>query len=509
MWWGYKAAGKAIGGGARAGGRVGEQLGARAASAASLRAASKGAKRGYLVPGDPTPPPTAPMGYLDYRGIAEWQEVRMLEDGQFPIGMAADLRRGRFRGPIGLPGEVLNRHALVIGPAGSGKTYSVLLPWIYAAAVSGWSVVAVDVKGDLRDLFIEFKRLYGDPAVKTRIHRWDFFNPGRSVAWEWLAELNEDARVDAAVTAILGKRPEGNADPYFYQRDYRTLRGMFKFVRLVAPNLRTATDVLRVLQDDQLLDGLVRRHPHAPGAADLQAVLRFPPADYPKVVAGVVTALSALDNDGVNAVTQAAPGRTTLDLATALDEPGLLIVGAPLRGGQISETLSSLLLNQLAQRLYERFTSAQRPVLLVLDEAKTIAGRVDLAKLMEVSRSAGVGVVVACQDLLHFADGSDRSSIMTNAATCVMLPGASAGSVQAFSERLGERYEQTFGLSDAGPRGGFGAHQPNQSFGTEVVPVLRAREISQPPFGARPAIVQVNAAAQGIVPKPLVVDLER
>ena len=68
-----------------------------------------------------------------------------------------------------------------------------------------------------------------------------------------------------------------------------------------------------------------------------------------------MAALSALTGAGVSAVTRAAPGRPSIDLEQALDDHHLLIVCAPLRGGQVSETLSSLMLNQLKQRLYERF----------------------------------------------------------------------------------------------------------------------------------------------------------
>ena len=78
---------------------------------------------------------------------------------------------------------------------------------------------------------------------------------------------------------------EGGADPYFYQRDYRTLRGLLQFALATAPAVRTVADLLQLLEDDQRLDELVRLRPDAPGAADLAAALRFAPSEYPKVVA--------------------------------------------------------------------------------------------------------------------------------------------------------------------------------------------------------------------------------
>ena len=505
MWWGYKAAGNAIGASARTGATLGDDLATRLA----LRSAGRGARRGYLAPGDPTPPPTATSDYLDYRGSASWREAEPLERGEFPLGAFVDLQKGKFRGPIGVPGQAMNRHAVVVGPAGSGKTFSLLIPWMLAALEANWSVVAVDVKGDLREEFLDYKEAHGSGPLGAGLTKWDFTTPAASAPWDWLQELTDDARVDAAVTAILGRRPENSsADPYFYQRDYRTLRGLLNFVRAVLPHARTPRDLIRALEDDVKLDALVRQHPRAPGGSDLEAALRHPQAEYPKIISGVVTALSALDHPGVSAVTRSSPARPSLVLERTLDDHHLLIVGAPLRGGQVSATLSGLLLNQLKQRLYERFGQRRRPVLLVIDEAPQLIDRVDIAELMEVSRSAGVGVLLAMQDVAQIKDEGDRSSILSNAATFAILPGSSPKSVAEFGSRLGQRYEQTVGLN-VGPRNGFGGSRPSQSFGTQAVPVLGDREILQPPVGARPAVVHVKAGELGITPKPLLIDMDR
>jgi type IV secretory pathway TraG/TraD family ATPase VirD4 len=501
VWWGYKAAGKAVGAGAQAGSRLGEGL----ASSLALRSASRGARRGYLAPGDPAPPPTAPTDYLDYRGVADWSEARNLADGEFPLGAFIDLRRGRGRGAIGLPGAALNRHAVVIGPAGSGKTTGLLLPWMHAALTSGWSVVALDVKGDLREDFLAYRDVHGS-IPGARLRKWDFTDAGGSTSWNWLVELTDEPRIDAAITAVLGRPPENSsADPYFYQRDYRTLRGLLRFVRATSPASTSAGALIATLEDQQGLVAALAGHPRAPGAGDLAAITNFAGPDHAKVISGVVTALSALDTRAVDAVTS----RTKLNLEDALNSHHCLIVGAPLRGGQVSVTLSSLLINQLKQRLYERFGQQRRPVLFVIDEAAQVADRVDIAQLMEVARSAGVGVVVALQDAAKLRDENDRSSILSNAATFAMLPGASPLSVEALSRRLGQRFERTHGLTSGGPRQGWGANIPQQTLGSEAVPVLREREIMQLPFGDRPAVVHVNARELGITTKAMLVDLYR
>jgi type IV secretory pathway TraG/TraD family ATPase VirD4 len=239
-------------------------------------------------------------------------------------------------------------------------------------------------------------------------------------------------------------------------------------------------------------------------------VLSYPAADYAKAVAGVVTHLSALDTPGVNAVTRTSPARPSLNLEHALAAHQLLIVGAPLRAGEVSVTMSSLMLNQLTQRLYERFGREGRPVLLVIDEAPQVARRVEITRMMDVARSAGVGVVAAMQDVTQIKDENERSSIISNAATFAILPGASPASVKTFGQRLGERYAQTFALNyEGGQPRMFGAGRPAQSYATESVPVLRDREIMQPPFGPRCATVHIKAPELGITAKPLLVDMSR
>jgi hypothetical protein len=91
----------------------------------------------------------------------------------------------------------------------------------------------------------------------------------------------------------------------------------------------------------------------------------------------------------------------------------------------------------------------------------------------------------------------------------VILPGASPLSVKEFGQRLGQRYERTFGLSSGGPQAGWGQTQTQQNYGTETVPVLREREIMQPPFGNRPGIVHLKAQELGVTSKPILVDFYR
>lgn len=505
VWWGYRAAGKMVSGGGRAGNRMGQGLGQAYQARRAANIGSREASRGWLAPGDPTPAPTVTADYKDYRGTATASEMAALTvPGGFALGSFVDFQNQRITQPLSIPEEVMNRHALIVGPAGSGKTSGLIVPWIVDALCNDWSVVAIDVKGDLADDVVTFARRVSAGEVEDLITRWDFSRPETSCAWDWMAELTTEARLDAAVTAILGRQnTNSSADPYFYQRDYRLLRGLLSFAHAVSPHTRTAGQLIRMLQNDGRLQNAVLANRQAPGAGELLDALRHPTSEYVKVVSGVVTALAMFDSTGASAVTAARQGTPRLELEATLDENKCLIVGAPMSGGQMSATLSSLLFNQLAQRLYERFEHRRRRTLLVIDEAPRVADRVDLEQLMAVSRSAGVGVVLAVQDVAQFKDENQRSSLVTNASTLALLPGASAVSVESFAKRLGMRPEQAYAMQSTG-----GWNQaPGQSLSTQMVPVLGEREIMEPPAAERPAVVHVKASQQGVTSKPFVVEL--
>jgi type IV secretory pathway TraG/TraD family ATPase VirD4 len=482
-------------------GKMAAVSGAQTASAARSRSAVRG---GVLGPGDPPPPPGAPDFY-DYRGIATAREVAFLDQrslgpGSFRLGALLDVRRGgQF--PLGLPLDVLRRHAVVVGPAGSGKTAGVLVPWIQAALRTGSSVVAVDVKGDLFEAVLAYARLdpfgpLGVPAAK-----WDFTDPARSISWDWIGETRDDAEIDAAVTAILGREDRSVGDPYFHRRDAMMLRGLLRLLPTVTRKGQgvTARSLLALLANQQRMEHVTTTYASAPGATDLTATLNgLSATDYPRAISGVTTALGRLDTAGVDAVTQP----SQFQLTDLFSRPTLLVVTAPMKGGDTARFLSSLFLNLLAQRLYRRFGQQNNHMFLFVDEAARIVDRFNFEEVLSISRSAGVSVCLATQDVGQFKDESERSTIFANCATCVWLAGTSPLSAKLLSDRLGSQRVSSLTLNKDPTKWMSGT-------GHSIVtaPVLGDREIMQPPFGARCAIAHVNATELGIPTKPMLVDL--
>src|SRR5487761_1714993 len=202
--------------------KLGNSIGQAASSAVGDYAAGKGARRGILAPGDPPPPPTAGGGYYDYRGVVDWKRAPgPLQNAEFPLGRLLHPSKG-VRQSIALRTGDVERHVTVVGPAGSGKTRWVVVPWIVAALRAGWSVVAIDVKPILKNQVRDAVRESGQP-LGIRAQSLDYTDPARSVKWNWCAELDSDRAIDSTVKAICGAKPPPHTAPIFWNQERHLL----------------------------------------------------------------------------------------------------------------------------------------------------------------------------------------------------------------------------------------------------------------------------------------------
>jgi len=470
------------------------RAGAYVAQGQDLRRGRRAAASGVLAPGDPSPPPGAADCY-DYRGVAVRRELAPLMNGEFSLGHWLDPRRGP-RDAIGLPRQVLTRHVAVVGPTGAGKSASILVPWTATALRAGASVVAVDPGGDLLAGVAALRRHAG--ALGARVATWDYTAPASSVSWDWLAALHGDDELAAASEALLGRLRPGDAQLPLRQRDDRTLRGLLEVVRATRRGA-TIADLLATLQDQQALVRARAAVAGSAGARRLAEVAGLPAHEYGPAVSTVVDALDALDRPDVRAVTD----QRDLELERLFDVPTLLVVVAPRNGGRTSETLASLMLSQVGRVLARRSGGgAGSQVLLLVDEAPRLGRRVDLEALLSVSRRASASVCLAAQDVADFGDERTRSRVLDGCGTCVALPSASDASARYFANRLGQRQQAAVGVATT-----TGAVAPQRSVtrSSAASPVLGVRELTDPPWGPRTAVVHVST----VVGRPILVDLTR
>jgi hypothetical protein len=463
-----------------------------------LRRDMKAAQRGVVGPWDPPIPPGA-SGYYDYSGLAKPEDIGAVSD-EFPLGRYV-VPKGKWKlgEPIGLDASALITHTAVIAPTGSGKTASVIAPWIYGGLRSGYLVVAVDVKGN-GDLMNEVQ-LYGKtqtPLGGAPIIAWNYRDPGKSAQWNWLAEMDSDGAINAAVEAICGRPSDNDPNKNFHLRDMKYLRGLLELQRILSGNV-TVRQLVRILEDPLALDALVNQGAHLRGAGRLRELCNLSRDEYSKAVQFVLTHLETLDIDGFVAVTT----HQQLDMRNLDSFIGcLLIANAPVADQALAAEASGLFLSQLLFRRLQSFGSASTPMLLILDEAPRLQDRLDLGALLSMARGANISVVIAAQDVTQFKE-EIRSEVLSNCSNFVCLPGVSQATTDYFAGRLGTRRQTVVAHSRTQDR--LGSNGATVSRSIQEVVALSHAEISSPPFSSYSAIVHSRSLSH----KPILVDLTR
>lgn len=444
--------------------------------------------------------PILDPGVLDYRGLARPRELMHAADGQVPLGRVIDLRRGpQFE--VGLPANSMARHAAVVGTTGSGKTQSVIVPWITAALARGEHVVAMDVTGDLLPQIIAHQGAH-NPLVNVPVVYWDFTRPRLSTSWNWLLELDTDDAFVTAAEALVGKERPGDSQPYFGQRDRRILAALLRAVRFAQPTTPQAELLTYAARDQRVLQRLAEAVPAHIGSRLVEAA-RLDSWEFGRYMSGVVNALDFLDHPGVRAVTTADRFR----LANLVQSPFPTLVGvsAPLSAGPTGVSASSLMLALLKRELYRQFgNTGRRRVNLMIDEAARLEGRFDFEEVLAVSRRAGVNVTIALQNTEQFRDEATGHTVLDNCGTFIFMPSPSAATVEYFQSRLGTHEVPVLGQST---QQASWSRPTTRSFtqGLETRPVLGTRELMNPPWDGQLAFVHAPAISGA----PFVVDLTR
>jgi TraM recognition site of TraD and TraG len=483
---------------------AGQHIANSAAQGTAVRSASRGSaavRRGLVGPWDSIPAGAA--NYLDYSGLATPGDLTV-DPWMFPLGryVMPKGRTWKTSGEIGITGQTANRHTVVYAPTQSGKTTSIIAPWIYHAMYFDYFVVALDLKGN-GDLLGKVQQYAAakDPLPDVMVSSFDYTNPGNSVSWNWIRDLEDESAIETAANMLVGKS-ESDHNLEFRLRDIGWLRGLLEFA-VDTSQPWTIETIINLLNDPDRFGRLLRNvgSERSKGRLrtliDVGALGSIDYDEYFRKVQFVLTYLEPLNTHGFNEVTKRA-GVSLRDLAT---EPGLLVVTAPLADDRLSVTASSLFLAQFINMQMKRFNRANRPVLLVLDEAPRLKERLDLNQLLATTASSGMSVLMAIQEVTQFKE-EERNAILSNCATHILLGGAGDPTTAYFGSRLGKRMasratlNHNFGRDGRGVQTGYESHE---------VPVLGRMEMADPPGGDYSALIH----SYDISAKPVLVDLTR
>lgn len=385
-------------------------------------------------------------------------------------------------------------------PPGSGKTEGIILPWIEGLLKEGNSVVTCDIKGDLVDRLMPVARQIG-----CRFWYWNCADPARSLAWNWFDEIGEMRDIEAATLSILGRPNLNDAQPYFYERDYRWLRTLIDIVKTAYKGTAIPQYLYTLVGDQNALRALFGQAPKIQSkAGELADLLQFSIDEHSRAVSGLLNSLHLFNLQHVLDVTN----RSDFALDDIDKSPTLLIIGASLADARVAEVLSGMMLNQLFNKVYRRFANPRHPgrrsLFFVIDEAPRLKQRIKFDEVLSVSRSADVGICLAAQDVNQFGEEREYTAILANCLSFIAMRGSSIDTARYLSGRLGQRQEQAVGTStNRGPVDLFSHSGTTRS--SVSVPVIGEREIMHPPGSVYTATAHISPVS----PKPFLVDLTR
>jgi len=468
-----------------------------------------------LGPNDPSPRPDRYPDYMDYRGVAEENEVQQLSQGVVSLGryLHPNNRQGQ---ELFLSADVLKRHCAVIGKTGVGKTEGIIVPWAIGLLKNGHSVVTVDVVGNLTDrLSNEAKRL------GCRVWYWDHSGSTPSDSWNWLdaIELSNDRSIESAITSILGSRNPHDPNVFFYDRDVMWLRALIPIVKIVYSYNAKPRHLLRLITFQDELRNVFRQYPQVRKYdIELAAFIQFSVDEHAKAAQGLFNALTVFNNSSVMQVTE----RSDFLLSDIDSRPTLLVIRHYLND-QRSSRLNSLMLGQLFGHVYNRYAgkaSKKIPLNFIIDEAPQLKQQIKYEEVLAVARNANVGICLAAQDVTQFGDERQTAEILSNCNTLITTKGVSPQVAEYLSKQMGKRREQQVRVNqqrtladdfrdvDSG-KSFFGVlfegmFSSATGVDTVEVAVLGDREIMHPPVGRYPAVV----LASPVTSKPFMVDLD-
>jgi type IV secretory pathway TraG/TraD family ATPase VirD4 len=418
------------------------------------------------------------------------------------------------------------QQTLIVAPPGSGKTYSIALPWTRELPHKRQSVFVIDLKGNM------LQKLYADWTPETEAKRrnsglpplyyFDPSNPAASIHWNPLLELNINDAVaffngrDAIAEAIFGELATGD-NRFFDLRDLRLIKAAIEALFFLGHDNPTLAQAHEHFLTEENLDAVITKlnaSPHAKNLADLVATLQLPlrsqKNSFEEILQGVHNKLQPFSHPALKAVLNDSRDHTGATFSLSLlndDRPQVFICATPLELGLLGSTAASLMVRSLQQMLTKRFkTPPKTRLFMVLDEfSKLHLDHKQVEEFISTSREAGAVSVIFLQDVSQIHERT-RAAVLANCQDKYFLRGAGPQTAEWCSRALGDRRRLNTSMSESESASAITLSTGLSTSVTESwVPVLRSREIATTGGLRYGAWIVLNRYSH----KPMLVDLER
>jgi type IV secretory pathway TraG/TraD family ATPase VirD4 len=384
---------------------------------------------------------------------------------QTPIVIGSD-RRGR---PAEIAESELGAHALVVGASGAGKT-TTLLAIINELIARGRPVVAIDMKGSP-----SFAQAMAQAAASAgRPFRiWSPDGPNR---WNPLRHGNATELKDKLIST------ERFTEPHYQRAAERYVQTVLQVLHEAQPERAATLSAVVETMDPQRLRAALRSH--SPALRDrVQDYLAGLTPDQLSAIRGLQTRLAILTESHTgefldpggqrNRARGAGDGEIDLRAALSGDQIVLFSLNSSTYG-KLAAQLGTLAIQDLVcgagSRLAGQAPGTKPPqAYVVIDEASVLGDH--MLSLFARGREAGVGVLVATQELADFDRAAPglRDQVVGNTAVKLVhrqeVPSSAQTIAQlAGTERVWEDVRQLGGPFLAGYRGGGGTRRRTEQF---------------------------------------------
>lgn len=325
----------------------------------------------------------------------------------------------------------LDRHLLVIGSSGSGKTNFALMPLILAAIKQGESLVLLEAKGDISGPVLEaVDRLKSAGELKDdpKVSIVSFSEPDISLSFNPIKGVKTRSRARSVMTQLSLAETPGK-EPFFRMQAVNlgtaligngSVKTLPELADIVGSDLRRLESALDG-EMPSLLEGLKT------GGANAQTVLME-----------AETYLLSFSDEDVAAVTSA----SEFNFDLLLREQTIVILRMP-EGDTRLKNIHSLFVSGLFAWIADqtkRGGKLKRRLKVFLDEfASALPKLSDFPRVLNTSRSRGVSFVAACQSLsqINSLYGSDAETVLAGFGSFLALPRVSQRDAEYLSHMTG------------------------------------------------------------------------
>jgi type IV secretion system protein VirD4 len=355
---------------------------------------------------------------------------RAQQESQVPLGTYRHHQ-------LTLKEKQLEEHVLIVGPSGKGKTAGVIVPGILSER-GRRSLVIIDPKQEIVRLTA------GAVTQHMQVQLFAPTQPERSQRYNPLAFIHsmEDAEDFAACWVSNTGR---SSDPFWDRNTELLITATVLHVRAAQPGapFSALADLLAGTSFEEM-DALLSASPSQDARRIAGAFMKDLRLNE-KTAGGVFTDVAGrffrVQNPKIRAVTAS----NELDFSAMIDEPTALYLSIPSSAAERLQPLTACLLMQMFAAFIERAERAAdgklpRGVTCYLDEFAN-AGRIPhMSQRITMLRSSRVALIMAIQNYaqLDALYGEEqKTTILSNATTHLVLPGSGQEEVEFYSKRIG------------------------------------------------------------------------